>query len=108
MKYRRLGRTGFEVSQISLGAVEIGMPYGITQNGSSPVPDEGAAGRLLNHALDVGVNFIDTARAYGESEAIIGRSLHRRRHEFFLTSKVMSPHGQNLGVTETDQLTTAS
>jgi aryl-alcohol dehydrogenase-like predicted oxidoreductase len=108
MKYRRLGRTGFEVSQISLGTVEIGMPYGIAENGCSAAPDESAAARLLNRALDFGVNFIDTARAYGDSEAIIGRNLRRRRQEFFLTSKVMSPHGENLGGTEIRQLTTDS
>ena len=100
MRYRRLGRTGFEVSEISLGTVEIGMPYGIAENGHVAAPDETAASRLLNHALDIGVNFIDTARAYGESEAIIGRALRNRRQEFFLTSKVISPHGQNLGAAQ--------
>ena len=78
MRHRPLGRTGFEVSQISLGTVEIGMSYGIAQNGNVPVPDEGASSRLLNTALDLGVNFIDTARAYCESEAIIGRALRGR------------------------------
>jgi aryl-alcohol dehydrogenase-like predicted oxidoreductase len=108
MRYRRLGRTGLNVSEISLGTVEIGMPYGIAENGHVAVPDESSAGRLLNHALDVGVNFIDTARAYGESEAIIGRALRNRRQEYFLTSKVVSPHGQNSGVAQVRDLTTAS
>ena len=49
-------------------------------------------------ALDLGINFIDTARAYGESEAIIGRALRGRRREFVLASKVLSRHGQNLDV----------
>ena len=108
MRYRKLGRTGFEVSEVSLGTVEIGMPYGIAGNGHVAVPDEHSSSRLLNRALDLGVNYIDTARAYGESEAIIGRALRSRRREFFLASKVVSPHGQNLGSTETRELTTAS
>jgi aryl-alcohol dehydrogenase-like predicted oxidoreductase len=108
MRYRQLGRTGFKVSQISLGTVEIGMPYGIAENGKMPVPDETAASELLHHALDRGINFIDTARAYGESEAIIGRALRRRRKEYILASKVLSRHGQNLDGEQTRNLTVAS
>jgi 1-deoxyxylulose-5-phosphate synthase len=108
MRYRRLGRTGFKVSEISLGTVEIGMAYGIAENGHVAAPDETAASRLLNHALDIGVNFIDTARAYGDSEAIIGRALRNRRQEFFLTSKVVSPHGQNLDAAQVRTLTIGS
>ena len=96
MRYRQLGRTGFKVSEISLGTVEIGMPYGIAVNGVIPVPDETVANRLLHDALDRGINFIDTARAYGGSEAIIGRALRRRRKEYILASKVLSRHGQGL------------
>ena len=84
------------------------MPYGIAENGHVAAPDETVASRLLNHALDIGVNFIDTARAYGESEAIIGRALRNRRQEFFLTSKVISPHGQNLGAAQVRDMTIAS
>lgn len=97
MKYRRLGRTGFHVSEISLGTVEIGMAYGIAAEGEPPPPDEAEASKLLHLALDLGVNFIDTARAYGQSEAIIGRALRDRRCEFVLVSKVLSSHDQELG-----------
>jgi aryl-alcohol dehydrogenase-like predicted oxidoreductase len=96
MRYRPLGRTGFKVSEISLGTVEIGMPYGIARDGAPPPPDEAEASKLLHCALDLGVNLIDTARAYGESEAIIGRALRDRRKEFFLVSKVLSYHDQKL------------
>jgi aryl-alcohol dehydrogenase-like predicted oxidoreductase len=99
MRYRRFGRTGFEVSQISLGTVEIGMDYGI----ASSRPDESEAARLLHRALDLGVNFIDTARVYGEAEAIIGRAIATRREEFVLVSKVVSFDGEGL---TTDQLRT--
>jgi 1-deoxyxylulose-5-phosphate synthase len=90
MEYKRLGRTGLMVSKVSLGTVEIGLNYGIGQNGTANRPEESEAAHLLHRALDLGVNFIDTARAYGESEAIIGRALKGRRHEFVLCSKVLA------------------
>src|SRR5690242_16400292 len=82
---RVLGRTGLHVSEISLGTVEIGMDYGID---GARRPSEADACRLLHGALDLGINFIDTARAYGDSEAIIGRALHGRRNDVVLVSKV--------------------
>jgi len=100
MKYSRFGRTGFEVSKISLGTVEIGMDYGIA--GSRP--DEGEAARLLHRALDLGINFIDTARVYGEAEAIIGRAISERRKEFVLVSKVLADGDVRASVRESLRL----
>jgi aryl-alcohol dehydrogenase-like predicted oxidoreductase len=108
MRYRELGETGLQVSEVSLGTVEIGMPYGIAENGKVSASDEVQAVRLLNYALDRGINFIDTARAYGESEAIIGRALRSRRREFILASKVLSRGGQDLTPEQMRELTTAS
>ncbi len=88
LKKRRLGKTNLLVSEISLGTVEIGMDYGIAAGGGDRRPDEAAAEALLHRALDLGINYIDTARAYGESEAIIGRVLKSRRQEFVLASKL--------------------
>ena len=100
MNYRRLGRTGLLVSEISLGTVELGMDYGIPVGDEHRRPAEADAARLLNRALDLGVNFIDTARAYGASEEVIGRALKTRRREVILCSKVAPPpadvHGQAL------------
>ena len=96
MRYRTLGRTGLQVSEISLGTVEIGLDYGIDAGGRAHRPPEEAAAQLLNRALDLGVNFIDTARAYGEAEAIIGRVLAGRRKEFVLCSKVQPRTEENL------------
>ena len=90
MNYRRLGRTNLQVSEISLGTVELGMDYGIPVRGQHLQPSEADAARTLNCALDLGVNLIDTARAYGESEAIIGRSLKSRRNEYILATKIAS------------------
>ena len=88
LKKRRLGRTNLEVSEVSLGTVEIGLDYGIPTPGRERRPREDEAAHLLHRALDLGINYIDTARAYGDSEAIIGRTLGARRGEFILASKV--------------------
>lgn len=96
MRQRRLGRTGLMVSEISLGTVELGLDYGIRPVGDDARPDESAAAALLNQALDSGINFIDTARAYGTSEEVIGRALAGRRGEYILASKVSSFSKENL------------
>jgi aryl-alcohol dehydrogenase-like predicted oxidoreductase len=88
MNYRRLGRTGLHISEIGLGTVELGLDYGVPVAGEHLRPPEERAAHLLNRALDLGVNFIDTARAYGASEEIIGRALKGRRSEYILASKL--------------------
>ena len=89
MRYKRLGRTNLNISELSLGTVELGLDYGISHNGDARRPSEIDAARLLHFALDRGINFIDTARAYGEAERIIGAALKERRHEYVLASKVL-------------------
>jgi aryl-alcohol dehydrogenase-like predicted oxidoreductase len=89
MRRKRLGRTDLQVSALSLGTAEIGLDYGIAEDGEARRPSEAEAHELLHFALDRGINLIDTARAYGEAEAIIGRALRKRRSEYVLTSKVM-------------------
>ncbi len=74
------------MSRLSLGTVELGLDYGI---GGDRRPLESAAYELLHFALDHGINLIDTARAYGEAERIIGRALKGRRSEYVLVSKAM-------------------
>jgi len=75
MNYRPLGRTGWQVSEISFGAWAIGADWGA-------VTDEEALAALRT-ALDLGVNFIDTADVYGDgrSERLIGRILKERPNE---------------------------
>ena len=72
----------FTVSAIGLGCMNLSHAYGVV-----PTEAEGAA--LLNHALDVGVTFLDTAALYGggANERLIGKALMHRRHEFTLASK---------------------
>ena len=96
MRQHRLGRTGLLVSELSLGTVELGLDYGIRPTGADARPDEAAAARLLHRALDLGINYIDTARGYGASEQIIGRALRRRRAECVLATKVSTFHEEGL------------
>ena len=88
MDYRRLGRTDLSVSVLALGTVELGMDYGIRAPGHFGRPAEEDAMRLVHMALNCGINLIDTARAYGESERVLGLALHDRRAEVVLATKV--------------------
>jgi aryl-alcohol dehydrogenase-like predicted oxidoreductase len=78
---RKLGRTGFDVTTLGFGAMELrGAPRG-------PEITDAEAERLLNAVLDAGINFIDTSIDYGRSEERIGRFIAQRRDEYFLASK---------------------
>ena len=66
----------------------MGLDYGIASTSEKLKPAEHEASALLHFALDSGISLIDTARAYGESERIIGRALNGRRSEFILLSKI--------------------
>lgn len=88
MHYRTLGRTGLSVSALALGTVELGLAYGIPLPGESGRPADSEGVRIVHAALDRGVNFIDTARAYGESERVLGLALADRREPVVLASKV--------------------
>jgi aryl-alcohol dehydrogenase-like predicted oxidoreductase len=81
MKYRALGRTGWNVSDVSFGAWAIGGSWG-------HVSDEEAIG-ALHKALDCGVNFIDTADVYGDgrSERLIARLRKERKQDFVVATK---------------------
>ncbi len=90
MNYRNLGNTGMRVSEISLGTWALGDGWGT-------VSDEDAYA-TLNHTIDSGVNFLDTADVYGDgrSEKLIGRLLEDRPNdEIFVATKAgrrLDPH----------------
>jgi aryl-alcohol dehydrogenase-like predicted oxidoreductase len=86
--YRTLGRSELRVSALALGTVELGLDYGIAVPGEFGRPAEAEAIRLVHAAIDAGINLIDTARAYGESEAVLGRALRGRREQVVLATKV--------------------
>ncbi|RNF39055.1 aldo/keto reductase [Planococcus salinus] len=97
MKYGRLGSTGLQVSNLSLGTMAFGRWI-----------DEQASVEILDTALDAGINLIDTANFYGkgqneafihgtgESEEIIGRYLKGRREKVVLATKVGLPMGKDV------------
>ncbi len=78
MEYRTLGRTGIEVSELGFGAWEIGW---------TPLEKGDDVGRLLNRALDLGINFIDSSAAYRWSEELIAKYVGHRRDEFTFATK---------------------
>jgi aryl-alcohol dehydrogenase-like predicted oxidoreductase len=78
---RELGNTGFEVTSLAYGAMELrGAPRG-------PQLTDEQAEALLNTVLDVGINLIDTSIDYGLSEERIGKFISSRREEYFLATK---------------------
>lgn len=82
MKYRKFGNMNWEVSEIGFGAWAIGGGWG-------PQSDTESI-KALHRALDLGVNFIDTAQGYGEgkSEEIIGKVLKERKEEIYVATKI--------------------
>ncbi len=95
MKMRRLGRSGPQVSALGLGCMGMSEFYGPA--------DEAEAVATIRRALDVGVNFLDTADMYGvgRNEELVGRAIRGRRHEVFLATKfgnVRGGDGSFLGV----------
>ncbi|WP_215223518.1 aldo/keto reductase [Echinicola shivajiensis] len=90
MEYRILGKTGFKVSEISLGTWQVGGGWG----GSF---DEKEASKIINSAIDEGVNFLDTADVYddGASEHAVGKVLKERSEEIYVATKCgrqINPH----------------
>lgn len=93
MRYRKIGRTGLEVSELCLGTMTFG--------GSGPLWKAiGALGEketraMIGRALEAGVNFFDTANGYGdgESETLLGKGLGARRREVVIVTKFGFPQG---------------
>ena len=88
MQYRTVGKTGIKVSPYCLGA----MMFGAVGN-----PDHDDSIRIIQKALDAGINFVDTADAYsrGESEEIVGKALKGRRDNIVLATKAHLPMGDD-------------
>ncbi|MFY9926533.1 MAG: aldo/keto reductase [Streptosporangiaceae bacterium] len=87
MHYRTLGRTGIKVSPYALGALALGTHIGN--------PDHDDSVRIIHKALDAGINFVDTADAYGESEVVVGKALKGRRDSVVLATKFSRPIGDD-------------
>jgi len=96
VKYKNLGGTGLKVSELCLGC----MTYGVPDRGEhSWTLNEEQSRPLIRQALDLGINFFDTANSYsdGTSEEILGRAVRdfARRDEVVLATKVFFPMGKD-------------
>jgi aryl-alcohol dehydrogenase-like predicted oxidoreductase len=91
MQSRRLGKTGFEVSEVGFGAWAIGGDWGTV--------DEPGAMRALHAAVDAGVTFFDTADVYGDgrSERLVGRLRHERDEPLVVATKMGRRLPQEVG-----------
>jgi aryl-alcohol dehydrogenase-like predicted oxidoreductase len=85
---RPLGGTGLEVSALGLGTVKLGRNEGLKYPTGFDLPDDRSAAALLALAQDLGINLIDTAPAYGDSEERLGKLLRGQRQRWLLCSKV--------------------
>ncbi|MGZ9585781.1 aldo/keto reductase [Paenibacillus marinisediminis] len=85
MNYRRLGSSGLEVSALGLGT-----------NAFGKRADQETSIQIIHHAIEHGINFIDTANIYAgtESERIIGEALAGKRHQVVLATKAGLPTGK--------------
>lgn len=88
MELRPLGSTGMQVSLLGLGTVKLGRSEQVKYPQPFTIPDDEAARTLLGCARDLGINLIDTAPAYGNSEARLGGLLSGRRQEWIVCTKV--------------------
>jgi aryl-alcohol dehydrogenase-like predicted oxidoreductase len=86
MDKRQLGKTDMHVTRLGVGLSEIG----------SGVSAE-TASEVLNTALDLGINFLDTAECYGGSEELLGQAVSHRRSDFFLATKTGHASGDETG-----------
>ena len=88
MELRALGSTGLRVSPLGLGTVKFGRNRGVKYPRPFELPSDREALTLLELAWDLGMNLLDTAPAYGESEERLGRLLRRCRRDWVIVTKV--------------------
>lgn len=102
MNYRKLGRTGLDVSLVGLGT---GGPSRIGQRTHC---DEATSHRVIHRALDLGINLIDTAADYSDSELILGRALEEVPRDRYLVATKFNPDPEENDSVITPQALVAS
>jgi len=85
---RSFGNSGIDVSILGLGTVKLGRNQGVKYPSGFTIPDDRRAGELIALARDIGINLIDTAPAYGNSEERLGTLLRGQRDQWVICSKV--------------------
>ena len=80
-------KNGYKISDLTLGTVQLGLSYGINNDGGMPSFEESSA--ILNTALSSGIVSFDTARAYGESENVLGKFFGKSPAEKTLITKIL-------------------
>ncbi len=85
---RTFGQTGIDVSILGLGTVKLGRDQGVKYPQSFTIPDDQKAANLIALAHDLGINLIDTAPSYGNSEERLGPLLQGLRNQWVICSKV--------------------
>ena len=88
MGRRTLGQTGIEVSELALGSVKFGRVQGLKYPTKSRIPNDKELLELLRTAKRLGINLLDTAPAYGESESRIGKLLAKEISDWIIATKV--------------------
>jgi aryl-alcohol dehydrogenase-like predicted oxidoreductase len=83
-----MARLTLPLSPLGYGAFKIGRNVGTKYDLAYELPDPATVERVLNGVLDLGINYIDTAPAYGTSEERVGQAISHRRREFVLSTKV--------------------
>src|SRR5690606_5749350 len=84
---RPLGNCGFDVSVLGFGTVKLGRDQGVKYPNSFRIPDDAEAASIIALARDLGINLIDTAPAYGNSEERLGKLLKGQREDWIICSK---------------------
>ncbi len=87
MQQRALGSTGLRVSCLGLGTVKFGRTQQVKYPAPFALPDDARISEILDLALDLGINLLDTAPAYGTSEERLGSLLGSRRDRFCIVTK---------------------
>jgi len=87
MKTKRLGKTDLYLPVLGLGTVKIGRNEKVKYPEDFKIPDDEAVIELFNKAKSLGMNFIDTAPAYGSSESRLGSLLPGKREDWIIASK---------------------
>ncbi len=85
---RTLGSTQLRVSSLALGTVKLGRNTAVTYPTSFQLPTHAEADELLQRAWDLGINLLDTAPAYGDSETRLGGLAATRQHDWLMCTKV--------------------